>query len=105
MSSTDLDAGYEVTHDDPGHAATQLENRRIEMRALALAPFVWWRHSSGVQYKAIITRVHAPELVDLLVLPEARISLGAAEACGAPRAITDVALGSGHFNFQTELDP
>ena len=105
MSSTDLDAGYEVTHDDPGHAATQLENRRIQMRCLALVPFVWWRHSSGVQYKAIVTRVYAPELVDLLVLPDARISFGAAESCGVPHAIADVALGAGHLNFQTELDP
>ena len=104
MSSTDLDAGYEVTHDDPGHAATQLATHQAKMRALALVPFVWWRPPfvGNVQYKAIITRVYAPECVDLLVLPEASIDLGSGS--GAPHSLRSVVLGAGHLCWQTELD-
>ncbi len=105
--STELDPGYEVTHDDPHHAATQLANRQLAMHALALVPFVWWRlpaHTgAAVQLRALITRVYGPDCVDLLVLPDASTDLGS--GYGAPHAIRSVVLGAGHENFALELDP
>lgn len=102
--STDLDPGYLRTHDDPKHANAELTARQAKEAALVLVPFVWWRAPIGnVQYKAIVTRVYAPECVDLLVLPEASIDIGS--GYGVPHAFRSVVLGPGRLNFQMEIDP
>lgn len=95
--------GCLVTHDDPHHAAEQLAERQLSMRQLELLPYVWWRHESGVQLKALVTRVYAPQLVNLYVLSDGYLDLGA--GAGVAIAKTNVREGTGHLMWQLELDP
>jgi len=90
----------------PIHAGVELEmaeRRSAAMRELALLPCVWWRHETGVQMRALVTLVHAPELVDLLVIPDAYTSIGG--RAGEPMPMREVARGAGHYQWSRDLDP
>jgi hypothetical protein len=59
-----LDPGYLVTHDDPRHADAELAARQAK-EATLVGALVWLRDGKG---RAVVTRVYAPDLVNVVVL-------------------------------------
>lgn len=72
MSSTDLDPGFVVTHDDPAHATGEFEARTQKMRAL-IGRVV----RVAQQQLAIVVRAYNPDVVNVVSLPGMRPMLSA----------------------------
>ena len=71
---------------------------------LAASPVcvVYYRHSSGVQYVALVVAINAALQLDLLVLSDGYVDLGSGP--GVPVHVAAVTHGAGRLSWQTEID-